>query len=271
MSEPLIPFAKTRDTGKVVGVDQVCSGINCGCVCLFCDVVLIARKGDKKAHHFAHNAREVNEDKPCLASFERAVFWMARTIFQEEKSFYIPKKKVHFKDGNLKIFKEYLIEDKWIEYSNIEFPEPHINQNFDTTIIFIQGVPLAVNLYYSKLGTLPFHGAYLLNEQPIANIAVDLSDLYMQLVDRKSGFKSVLKERVTGENGSKEWLYHPRELQFKNDFNRCRAEKAKTTPAKTEIIPVPTKEEAMRRFKLKMKRDEEKLRKSNNAKTYNSN
>ena len=44
--------------GNIVSIDEVQSGKNCGCVCPACGDELIARKGEKRMHHFAHRSNE---------------------------------------------------------------------------------------------------------------------------------------------------------------------------------------------------------------------
>lgn len=47
-----IPYGEKE--GNLLHVSQVVSGLNCNCVCPECKSPLIARKGEKTKHHFAH-------------------------------------------------------------------------------------------------------------------------------------------------------------------------------------------------------------------------
>ena len=42
--------------GKMVHVDDVPRGLNCGCTCPNCHEVLLARHGEVKEHGFAHHS-----------------------------------------------------------------------------------------------------------------------------------------------------------------------------------------------------------------------
>ena len=42
--------------GAITHVKDVDSGLKCGCVCPACGEPLVARKGTKIMHHFAHKA-----------------------------------------------------------------------------------------------------------------------------------------------------------------------------------------------------------------------
>ena len=42
--------------GIITSISNVESGLKCGCVCPACDMPLVAKKGEKMMHHFAHHA-----------------------------------------------------------------------------------------------------------------------------------------------------------------------------------------------------------------------
>lgn len=66
----LIPFA-IRDTDQqIVSVEEVESGLGCQCHCPSCHGVLIARKGQHKAHHFSHHK---GSERDCAFAFETSI------------------------------------------------------------------------------------------------------------------------------------------------------------------------------------------------------
>jgi len=65
-----IPFAIQTSTGAIVSVDQVDRGLQCGCRCPSCNGRLVARKGVKNEHCFAHYD-ESSED--CELAFETSI------------------------------------------------------------------------------------------------------------------------------------------------------------------------------------------------------
>lgn len=68
--ENKIPFAIKLDTGEMVSVDEVPSGLDCGCKCPSCDGRLVARKGPKNVHHFGHHDKS---QEGCQYAFETSV------------------------------------------------------------------------------------------------------------------------------------------------------------------------------------------------------
>lgn len=47
-------FGVAVDTGELLSIEAVPRGLSCKCICPACGTRLEARKGEKKAHHFAH-------------------------------------------------------------------------------------------------------------------------------------------------------------------------------------------------------------------------
>ena len=66
--------------GNIVSIDDVPSGKECGCVCPACGDELIARKGQKRMHHFAHRS---NED--CEYGYESSLHLAAKTFFRVQR------------------------------------------------------------------------------------------------------------------------------------------------------------------------------------------
>lgn len=80
-----IHFAIVSDTGELVSIEAVQSGLACGCICAACSKPMEARKGDIRRHHFAHVS---NYD--CLYGFEISVYKAFFTILREYKTLFLP-------------------------------------------------------------------------------------------------------------------------------------------------------------------------------------
>lgn len=60
-------FARSEQ-GEIVSIDDVVRGKKCKCVCTNCGASLVARKGDKNIHHFAHHS-----DAKCEGAYETSL------------------------------------------------------------------------------------------------------------------------------------------------------------------------------------------------------
>lgn len=70
---------------EIVHISEVERGLECGCICPACGEKLIARKGRKMAHHFAHRS-----GSSCEYGYESSLHIAAKQILLEAKKFVIP-------------------------------------------------------------------------------------------------------------------------------------------------------------------------------------
>lgn len=84
MHEKLLTYGLKDD--KLIPIDGVESGLKCGCICPYCKVKLIARKGQIKIHHFAHD-----RGADCGKAYETALHLLAKEIIKESKTIILPE------------------------------------------------------------------------------------------------------------------------------------------------------------------------------------
>lgn len=70
---------------KLWGVDHVGGGLTCQCICPGCKQPLVARKGKKKAHHFAHY--QIGE---CNSGLETTLHLLAKTLLKQARCIVLP-------------------------------------------------------------------------------------------------------------------------------------------------------------------------------------
>lgn len=72
--------------GRLVHINDVQSGLKCNCVCPECASRLVARKGQKVSHHFAHY-----KSADCNHGTETALHIMAKNIISQKKRLFVPR------------------------------------------------------------------------------------------------------------------------------------------------------------------------------------
>jgi hypothetical protein len=77
-----------RADGTIVHVSEVPSGLDCNCVCPGCGTRLVARKGDKKDHHFGHYGDE--DGSPCRTGPETALHKFAKEVLARRLELGLP-------------------------------------------------------------------------------------------------------------------------------------------------------------------------------------
>jgi hypothetical protein len=71
--------------GAVVHVSQVTRGLDCGCICFRCGGVLVARKGVRREHHFAHYG-----DSDCSGAAESLLHRLAKDLLSNATALALP-------------------------------------------------------------------------------------------------------------------------------------------------------------------------------------
>lgn len=71
--------------GKLLFINEVERGLECGCTCPHCGCRLMAKKGEIKQHHFAHYDAE-----NCGKSMETAIHLLAKEVLHNEKLVTLP-------------------------------------------------------------------------------------------------------------------------------------------------------------------------------------
>jgi hypothetical protein len=87
-----LPYAMRA--GQVVGISDVESGLRLDCVCPVCGHALVAKKGQKVTHHFAHH-----RDSECAHATETLLHFAAKQVIEEERRLVLPPVRVLFEGG----------------------------------------------------------------------------------------------------------------------------------------------------------------------------
>lgn len=110
----IFSWAENAD-GKIVHVDEVPRGLQCGCSCPHCHEKLMARHGDVREHGFAHHSD--NRGANLEICYRVTLYKLAEQIVQTKKRIYAPSyydifHPKHIEFVSVKIDSSYEREDK---------------------------------------------------------------------------------------------------------------------------------------------------------------
>lgn len=86
-----IYYGVHKDTGELLHISEVPSGLKCGCICAACGQPFEAKKGDVYRHHFAHVS---NYD--CVYASEVTIYKAMAAALEKEKHMRLPALKLIF-------------------------------------------------------------------------------------------------------------------------------------------------------------------------------
>ncbi len=188
---------------QLISINEVESGKKCNCTCPSCGSSLIARKGNIREHHFAHNQSE-----DCKKGLETALHLMAKEILSTEMRMRLPALYLRF---NSYKEPELIYEEQLLQFSNV-----YIEKEMDG---MIPDLVLEKNSHKLLVEIIVTHGINdvkkaKIEKQGISAISIDLS-----AIDR-SLEKNELKEILLNDVGSKEWSYNRKERQLNERFRK---------------------------------------------------
>lgn len=186
--------------GKLLYIDEAENGLDCGCVCPSCGKPLIARQGQKNAHHFAH--RGTNE---CEYVKQTNIHCMAEEIFLEEKEIYLPP--IIIDEGNTysPVFRGVKASIDSVEL------EKRISDFIPDIVLSINGVTLLVEIYVThavdeekKVKVIRAENCFM--------VEIDLSEFVHEDMTKEQ-----LREHIH-EEARTHWIHNPVAFNAINEF-----------------------------------------------------
>ena len=196
--------------GKIINIMDLpveSKGLQCDCVCPGCGGRLVARKGAKKKHHFAH----YNEPCNLVAAQQTALHMLAKEIIEEEKSFLFPGYSVSRKD--LKWAPDYQPYD-YYQMPELQYREPYRAKCESVTLErkisdFVPDIIVSVR---GKICLIEIAVTHFVDEEKqkkiesvgLPMVEVDLSSLHGQSLSRE-----VIRDVLVNQTNGKTWVYNP--------------------------------------------------------------
>ena len=208
-----VPFGLLGDI--LVDVNDVESGLACKCICPSCYGALVARKGRKNIHCFAHHKPDPN----CEYTPETAIHLMAKQILLENYSIRLPKLDItvsalgvsreRYSESELLVKEGDFRYDKALSEQRIEGIIPDI-------LLYKNGIPvLIIEIFVS-------HGVDHLKRDKIEKL--DISCIEIKLDNRLIN-KATLAEKVLLSTDIKKWIYNKKSQSVRNKLNQVLEQK----------------------------------------------
>lgn len=201
--------------GNMVDVHEANQGKQCNCVCPSCKTPLIARQGEKREWHFAHDSKGVFEktEAKCEHSALVSIASMAKQLFKTCNS--------------TSTFVELTLPDYVIQTDGMEVPvtrerkvkifhcdvEEKIYGISADILTEVEGYPLAFYLVHAGR-SLPVREADFYGMR-IGVVVIDVSSIPILVHDvPETGeigkYREALKRGLFEQLSGKKWIYHPR-------------------------------------------------------------
>lgn len=200
--------------GRAVHISEVYRGLKCGCICSECGSRLIARKGENRKHHFAHESSDV-----CLNTGEIGLHKAAKDILVRRKEIVLPEVKVE--SGYIRPLRSFAAHEMDVEGDFSVYWKKSVNMalqhlcTFDSVEAEKSFGEFRPDLCATKNGKPIFIEIYVTHKVSegkidyfrklgVSALEVDLSDVSRDISPEE------LESLVIGSVSNKHWLYNDR-------------------------------------------------------------
>lgn len=187
---------------EAVHISEVDSGLKCGCVCPACGEKLVAKKGVKLMHHFAHHAGHI-----CEYGYESSLHLAAKEIISKAKRFVLPPVYLDFPDSYKK--SQLLSPSKGISVDSVKLEQRYGNVVPDI-VVTSNKKELFVEIFVTH--RIDEEKLKKLKSANISTIEIDLSKLENTITTEE------LSQILLNENEAKVWKYNALAQKLLNKF-----------------------------------------------------
>ena len=171
---------------ELVNIKQVEKGLACNCICFECSEPVVAKKGDKNEHHFAHSSNK----ESCHINPESILHKFAKQVIMEAKALVLPPlpntDEVEAKTWQF---------TRLIEEQSVGSIRPDIVGSIDDETVFIE-VAVTSFVDTDKLDFIKRLG--------IKTVEIDLREILSQSMDIPSKEAKIF---ILDQIDNKKWLY----------------------------------------------------------------
>lgn len=178
--------------GVITSVANVESGLRCGCVCPACGEPLVAKKGAKMMHHFAHHA-----GGDCEYGYETSLHLAAKEILLGAKRMVIPAVYLHFPDSYKN--DELICEAKEISIDRVEL-EKRFGDIIPDVVVYSGGKRFFVEIYVTH--SIDEDKLAKIQKADVSTIEIDLSGKGTMITEEE------LTAVLLNDSEEKKWKYN---------------------------------------------------------------
>jgi len=180
-------FALNR-SNDVVHISEVQRGKDCDCHCAFCKEILVAKKGNKKRHHFSHYNKKVS----CKYGRETGLHLAAKRIISQEKILWLPPSEISG-ENTIKVDRGGTVKVISVELEN------RVQNIIPDVVVTIGGKRIIIEIFVTH--PIDEEKKSKIEQMRLSCIEIDLSSYKDETIEFE-----MLKRLLLRENGLSRWI-----------------------------------------------------------------
>ena len=177
--------------GHLISVEDVEPGLKCACVCPACGEKLVAKKGSKMTHHFAHFS-----GSDCEYGYESSLHLAAKSIIAEHKELMIPAVYVSFDSSKSPLL---VSEARKISFDRVEL-EFRLGEIVPDIVLYAGNKQLYVEIYVTH--RVDDVKREKIKENGVSAIEIDLSHTDHSITQEE------LTDIILKDSALKTWIFN---------------------------------------------------------------
>lgn len=189
---------------KLVSIDDVEKGVQCGCTCPYCGEKLVAKKGNIKSHHFAHIS-----GSNCAYGYETSLHRLAKEMIEELNYIILPSVEI----GRGMHDEILLYPSCKIKIDCVEL-EKKYNKIRPDILLRCGNKVLAIEVYVSH--KVDFEKLQKVQKDNLSMIEIDLRELVRDK-DKNNPMviREILQQILLSENDNRKyWVFNNKKSKF---------------------------------------------------------
>ena len=186
---------------EIVHISEVESGLACGCRCSHCNEQLVAKKGSKVAHHFAH----YNQNE-CVFAYESSLHLGVKRVLENERKFLFPPVV-----GRSLFGKNVVLKSSILLTLDTVCAEIRVDAIIPDILIKVGNAECILEIFVTHC--VDETKQKKIEKMNIAAIEIDFSKEDRDIDD--SRIKSILLR----DNNLKHWIFNPKQRILQDDLN----------------------------------------------------
>lgn len=187
----------------LVHISEVDSGLSCKCTCTACGEMLVAKKGTKVMHHFAHKSTI-----ECEYGYQTSLHLAAKKIISESKKINLPALYLIFPETGKR---EFLIEEKEVQVLSVTL-ERKIDNIIPDILLETDIGKIIIEIFVTH--QIDDEKMRRIKRVGISTIEINLSEFERDITDGD------LKQILIADNQYKSWIYNEMREEVYQKFLR---------------------------------------------------
>lgn len=176
---------------RITHIAETERGLNCNCSCIVCGERMVAKKGDEREHHFAHESNKA----ACVVNHETVLHQFAKRVIQESGGLMVPFVEYHNAAHSLELNG---MNPSWLNLTNIEVEKP-IDGIIPDLMGYSGNTPVIIEVAYSSFVDREKQGK-------IDHLGLWAIEIDLRTFDQENFDPIEVKEAIINSVEIKSWL-----------------------------------------------------------------